>query len=381
MRFWDGAIPPGGPRVLTTGQVRRVTLRILLAALGLYAGDTRDVKAAEEPKWRGLVVVLVPPTQDDVTRNALARISGELAAAPFRTITHTIEPLRDVMTQVERAGVERDATAAFAIVRENGAGGERVTIWVSNRLMGTTSIHRMHVEDGDVDRAATRVAVEAVELVRASLAGVWPTTVASAKSMPVPAPGQTAPATSAATAEVAAAPASSGLRSPFALALTVGLLQNVGGPRFWVPNIAVTYGAAGRLSFRASLAALGPGATVSTAGGSAQLQRTWLTVGVARFFRPDSAIQPFLGLGAGLHFVSASGAAPDFQMTYDRSAFSGAATATAGLAVRLGSRVALTLATDVLMIWPTVTIRIVDLDAATLRGPALFPHGGLRASF
>ena len=49
-------------------------------------------------------MVLVPPLDDDVTRNALARISGELAAAPFKTITTPIDPDSDVMAQVETAG-------------------------------------------------------------------------------------------------------------------------------------------------------------------------------------------------------------------------------------------------------------------------------------
>ena len=35
-------------------------------------------------------------------------------------------------------------------------------------------MQRMQVEGGDVDRAAARLAVETVELVRASLAGLWP---------------------------------------------------------------------------------------------------------------------------------------------------------------------------------------------------------------
>ena len=56
------------------------------------------------PHWRGLVVVLVPPIDDDVMRNALARVSGELAAAPFKTITAPIDPDGDVMAQVETRG-------------------------------------------------------------------------------------------------------------------------------------------------------------------------------------------------------------------------------------------------------------------------------------
>ena len=49
-----------------------------------------------------------------------------------------------------------------------------MTIWVSSRVTGTTTIRRMPVEGGYVDRSATRLAVESVELIRASLAGLWP---------------------------------------------------------------------------------------------------------------------------------------------------------------------------------------------------------------
>jgi len=69
---------------------------VLLVAIALAEAATASV-APRDPQWRGLVVVLVPPIDDDVTRNALARVSGELAAAPFRTITRPIDPDRDVM--------------------------------------------------------------------------------------------------------------------------------------------------------------------------------------------------------------------------------------------------------------------------------------------
>src|ERR1041384_8120327 len=145
----------------------------LLTAMML--ADPSAATATLEPPttaWRGLVVVLVPPVDDAVTRNALARISGELAAAPFKTITAAIDPDRDVMAQVESAGSDQSATAALAIGRDREPGSTRVTIWVSNRISGTMTMERMQVEGGDVDRAAARLAVESVELVRASLAGL-----------------------------------------------------------------------------------------------------------------------------------------------------------------------------------------------------------------
>src|SRR4029078_1815198 len=146
----------------------------LLTAIALASSGAAPPKVNATPPWRGLVVVLVSPTDDDVTRDALSRITGELAAAPFRTITLPIDPASDVLSQIERAGDEQSATAAFAIVREGDPGSGRVTIWVSSRLTGTTTIRRMPVEGGDVDRCATRLAVESVDLIRASLAGLWP---------------------------------------------------------------------------------------------------------------------------------------------------------------------------------------------------------------
>ncbi len=176
------------------------------------------------PHWRGRVVVLVPPSiDDDVMRNALARVSGELAAAPFKTITVPIDPEGDIMAQIESAGNDRAATAAFAIVRDRGdPGSGRVTVWVSNRVSGITTVERMHVEGGNVDRAAARLAVETVELVRASLAELWPS-----------------PPVSTSQAGDRRDRRGSAHRARFALAVGFGLLADLGGaPGFWAPQIS-----------------------------------------------------------------------------------------------------------------------------------------------
>src|SRR3954471_4911164 len=186
-----------------------MTGTVLLMAIAL-AEATAAVSAPQpsSPHWLGLVVVLVPPIDDDVTRNALARVSGELAAAPYKTITRPLDPESEVMAQVETAGSDEAATAAFALVPDREPGSRRVTIWVSNRISGTTTMQRMQVEGGNVDRAAARLAVETVELVRASLAGLWPSPAVTA-----------APATT----ENPAPP-----RARLALAVGVGLISNFG---------------------------------------------------------------------------------------------------------------------------------------------------------
>jgi hypothetical protein len=318
-----------------------------------------------EPAWRGLVVVLAPVPEDAVTRNALARISGELAAAPFKTITTPIDPDTEVMTQVETAGNELSAVAAFAIVRDAEPSPDRVTIWVSNRVTRTTTMHRMHVEDGDVDRAAARLAVESVELVRASLAGLWPA--------PPPAPP---------VADMEAQPAPR--TSRLALAVGAGVLQDVSNaPAMLAPFVAITFGRADVLGVRLTASGLGPGADVSAMNGGARIERSMLSLGLVRLFRADSVLQPIVSVAAGAHYLFAhgTGVAPA-QMTYDRSAWSALASASGGAAVALSPRLALIAELEAFMIWPPVAIRVADTDAAGWDyRPTLFARAGLLASF
>lgn len=337
---------------------------VLLMAISL-AESTASV-SVPEPQWRGLVVVLVPPIDDDVTRNALARITGELAAAPFKTVTAPIDADADVMAQVETAGAEQSATAAFALVRDRDPGSRRVTIWVSNRVSGTTTMQRMQVEGGDVDRAAARLAVETVELVRASLAGLWPS----------PAPVE--------TVEKPQPPHPSRLR----LAVAIGQVRDFGdAPAFWSPQIAATYGNPARLGVRLSASGLGPGVSVSTGMGSAHLDRGMVTLGLVHSFRAEQVVQPMLGLAAGVHYLSAHGSAPSSSApssslpAFDVGQFSALASVSAGVAVALGPRVAIVVEGDLLVMTPTVAIEIVDTRVTKIHNPSLFTHAGLLASF
>src|SRR5262249_12730300 len=153
---------------------------------------------------------------------------------------------------------EQSATAAFALVRDRDPGSGRVTIWVSNRVSGTTTMQRMQVEGGDVDRAAARLAVETVELVRASLAGLW--------ASPAPPPE---------TIEKQPPPRPPRLR----LAVAIGQVRDFSdAPAFWTPQIAATYGNPARLGVRLSASGLGPGAGVSTGMGSAHVDRGMVTL-------------------------------------------------------------------------------------------------------
>jgi hypothetical protein len=341
-----------------------MTGTVLLMALAL-AGSTAAVSVPQaSPNWRGLVVVLVPPIDDDVTRNALARITGELAAAPFKMITAPIDPDNDVMAQVETAANDQAATAAFALVRDRDPGSSRVTVWVSNRITGTTTMQRMQVEGGNVDRAAARLAVETVELVRASLAGLWPSPAATAGPP-------------AETIEKPTAP-----RARLGLAVGVGLINDFGdGPSTWAPQISASYGRPGSIGVRLSASGLGPGADISDSMGSARIEQAMVTLGLVRAFRPERIVQPMIGIAAGVHHLSGHGTAASNQTAHDGSAFSALATASAGVGFAFGPRVAVVAEADLLVTWPSLDIRVGNTNVAPFDRPSLFTHLGLLATF
>jgi hypothetical protein len=335
---------------------------VLLMAIAVAESTVAVPTVEASPAWRGLVVVLVPPVDDDVTRNALARITGELAAAPFKTITVPIDPDDDVLSQVESVGSEQSATAAFAIARDRDPASSRVTIWVSSRLTGTTTIRRMPVEADSVDRAAARLAVETVELVRASLAGLWP-------SPPGPRPPETV-ARSATSAD-----------AHLAVALSFGRTTDFGdAPAFWAPQIAASYGRPQSIGVRLTASGFGPGADVSSSMGSAHIGRANVTLGLVRPFRADRTVRPMLGVAAGVQHLSVHGTSPQ-QLAHDAGAFSALAMASVGIALALGPRVAAVADADVAIAWPATKVRIGNADVATFDRPSLFTQLGLLAVF
>jgi hypothetical protein len=333
----------------------------LLTAIALANSAATAPKVKATPSWRGLVVVLVSPSDDDVTRNTLARITGELAAAPFRTITLPIDPDSDVLSQIERASNEQSATAAFAIVRDGDPGSNSVTIWVSSRVTGTTTIRRMPVQGGDVDRSATHLAVESVELIRASLAGLWP-------SPPAAKPPETYTCAPPPGPRVA-------------VALSVGRITDFGdAPAFWAPQLAASWGRPDGIGARLTASGFGPGADVSSDVGSVHVARAIATLGLVRSLRSDRTLQPIFGIAAGVQRLAVHGTSPP-ELARDSSAFSALGMASVGMAVALGQRVAAVVEADATIVWPASKVRIAGGDVAIFDGPSLFTHLGLRATF
>jgi len=321
--------------------------------------------AAVHP-WRGLVLVLSPPAEDELTRNATLRIAGEFGAALFQVVTRPMEPGVDLMSQIERAGTDLSPVAALAIVRDPDEGSSGVVVWVSNRMTRTTTVQRVQIRSGSSERAAAQLAVETVDFLRASLPGLWPLDFG-------------APARGGIGSPDGSASSSARLR----LAVGAGLFAGFDSvPASWAPALSLTYGRADGIGMRVTLAGLGPGAGLSAADGTgARLDRAMLTLGMVRLFRTDRRVQPLLSAAAGVHRLGVQGTGAPAAREHEGSAFSALIAAGGGVAVALGSHMALTVEVEGMMTWPSVVVRTEDMDLAHLNRPSIFAHAGMLATF
>ena len=346
-----------------------------LIATVLVAGAVRGTAASTsptpmaDPELEHLVILLGPPAVDELTREALSRITGELSAARFRVIIFPLEAGSDPIEQVETVGRDLDPVAAFALVRGTGSGAGSVELWISDRLAQRTTIQRMRAHTAEaagpaeVSRSAAVLAVEAVELIRVSMADLWP--------RPAPAP----PVVRAEpTPEV---PARRG-----ALGLGVGLLYDVGDARrTFAPVARLSFGRPGGFGVAIAATGLGPGVDVAETAGGAHVRRASGWIAVGRSFRPDRLLQPVLSVGAGVDYLHAEGTAVDPTLAHVRTSWSGMAVAGAGVAAQVAPHLDLVLDVEGMVFVPPVVVRIAGQDAARFDRPSVLFNAGLQADF
>ncbi len=181
----------------------------------------------------------------------------------------------------------------------------------------------------------------------------------------------------------ASAPAPVPREPGIAVDVGVGAIEDAGdSPTAVLPRIAFYLGRPSAIGARFAVGGLGPGAQVTDAAGSAQIDRFVMTLEMVRFFRAGRIVQPLVGLGAGWQNVRARGtSATPSVAAHERDAFSGLITASGGLAFFVATRLAFVAEVQGLFFQPAVTVQIGSTEAAHLDGASLFAHGGLLARF
>jgi hypothetical protein len=316
------------------------------------------------PLSRGLVIVLRPADVDELTRTALARVTGELTAAEFQTSFVTLDPSQDPTTQVETVAPESRAVAAFAIAHIGDPQGHTIAIWVSDRVGQRTSILRMAIQGDDISHDAAVLAVNAIELIRVSLAGLWPA--------PPPAPT---------THDSVAKPSQ---RPQVTLGLGITAQQDIAlqWPQLMGSLMAMVTWPRG-LGIRAEVSGLGPALTLQGSDGTASVYRQHASLGLAWTFLRRTRVKSFLVVSGGVAHLSGQGATNDPARANPRSGSTWSALGAAGIAaaLRLSGRLWLAAEIDGIANLPPLVIRIAGTDKRQFSYPGVLGNVGLHISF
>ena len=346
------------------------TLAPILISLLAIAGDDMDSGAPQSrslpaaPPSRGLVIVLRPADVDELTRTALARVTGELTAAEFQTSFVTLDPSQDPTTQVETVAPESRAVAAFAIAHIGDPQGRTIAIWVSDRVGRRTSILRMAIQGDDISHDAAVLAVNAIELIRVSLAGLWPA--------PPPATTTTAP-------KHAAEPSQ---RPQVTLGLGFTAQQDIAlqWPQLMGSLMAMVTWPRG-LGIMAQVSGLGPALTLQGSDGTATVYRQHASLGLAWTFLRRERVESFVVVSAGVAHLSGEGATTDPARAVARSGAAWSALGAAGIAarVRLVKMLWLGAELDGVATVPPLDIRVADAKPSSHFG--VLANVGLQVCF
>jgi hypothetical protein len=329
-----------------------------------------DAPLQETRPTRGLVIVLRPSEVDALTQTALARVIGELTAARFQVTVVPLDPGEDPTAQVEEVAPESHAVAAFAIDHMADSNGDTIAIWVCDRLGRRTTIQRMAIRGKDVSQDAEALALEAIELIRVSVAGLWPVAPSSG-------------VTSGASLPTTRAPPVRRDRPEVALGMGVAMLKDLGVPsQQWMGTLTATVTLRRRLGARLYLGGLGPAQTLSGARGTAKVQRQIGSMGLFWIFWANDGVRVWLSIAGGAEHLSAAGASPESSRgTHALGAWSAQASTGLGATAQIFSWVSFTANVEGLWTWPAVDLLIDETRTGPFSRPGVLMNGGLLATF
>ena len=339
--------------------------------------------AAAAPPPSRVVVLARTDEADDVTGEALARVSGELIAAGFDVRAVRVSTSADPRITVETVGRELSPAAAFAIFpgAPTPEGRPSAEIWVSDRLTGRATVEHLTVDPRDGDRRAAVLAVRAVELLKASVAELWVGDGAAPTPSPAPrlAKAPIVPSTTVTAPPSAAAPHLKTRDSGTALEAATAIVGHVGGfPVDVGPLLRLSVGVGRGLAVRLDAFGLDRGWTLSTADGSARVRMQLGTANVVMAFRQGHRLQGRVSAGLGAARLDASGTGNGSWIGQSAVTWTAMGGAGAGGAVYITGALAVVAELDAQLFWHRPAVRVGNTIPGQAGAPALFGTLGLR---
>ena len=368
---------------------RQWRLTRLAAAATMCAWVSLSAGALAE--YRHRVLVLEHANGSDSDREITTRLRAELGAAGFDVVVLPVTE-DDPKQAVESAGPELHPASVLLVERLAVGDGDKdrspgIELWLADRMLRKTVVLRLKPADGDstgVDRAtissreAARVAVQAVELVKARLAEL---AVTREHEHEPPAPPAPAPLPAPPTPELRGThpnlTASLGLLEGFQKGqqtLTPVLRLGVALPERWTGEILA-------IDVRGGFIGLGSAARIEHGPGAATLRHTAASLDAVVRFLPRRRVQPFVSLGAGLLAIDVAGDAPDPLLNSSTRTLSGLVQASGGVWLQPVRGIGLALEGQLLDAWSKTVVRIANEEAAEVAAPLLLVSAGLMAEF
>jgi len=370
-----------GPRCL--GRLPKWALGVALVATAMLL--LVATPAAAQSRHR---VVLLDPADEPASAELRARLRGELAAAGFEVVV-VASAGPSLKAQAESVGSEQSPTAVLYVVAPPAGASEASAasgaLWISDRLLRRTFVLRFAWVGTTHDEAA-RVAVQAVEILKADLAELSVTGEPPREPPPKPPPPlpppppvktlEARPLRMAIEAGAALLPGFSGLGSTWTPVLRAGVTL----PAEWditePPNIDI----------RARVAALGGEARVEASEGEARVRQTLAGLELGLRLLPRSVVQPFFRVCADAYGVQVEGKST-LAETHRSETWTFATGGGLGLWIqpfahtRARPNFALSLSAELEVAWVPTAIRIAERRVATAGAPTGLVGAGLVGFF
>jgi hypothetical protein len=287
------------------------------------------------------------------------------------------------------AGSLRPA-AVFAVYSTRSEAGDPLSleIWMADKTSGRTFVQRQSIDAEKAPRAASVLAVQAVELLKARLADASlplpQPPAATEPPPPPPAPLPILPPDPLPASEPRSFTVGFGAEAGIGLLLTFGAIEVT-----WTPLLRLSYGAllgsdTNRpvgLSGRLSLAGLGSSAEIAAPAGSASVDVSLALLEGVFSLAPAARVEPFVSAAAGFTQIGIEGRGLSPYLGRSETVRTPLSGFGAGLALEPLDHWSLLLQAQVLFAWKPVVVRLSTIETERIGSPLLALSTGVAAAF
>jgi hypothetical protein len=339
-----------------------------MLVLGFLFGSSRAFA-----QYQHRVVLLEQESSNEAAAEVRTRLRGELTAAGFEVVLLPLPAEGDPAVVSDTAASELHPAAVILVIEKaaDDTDPRRIELWLSDRLSRRTFVQSLNVDPDDAGRGYRRLAVQAVELLKARLAELQVTPPDLPPVKPPPPPPKRPPPPPPKKAEPKV-----GGRITGGAALLQGF-EDVDAsiaPRLGI-GATIPAGSIGRAPFAVDVGAtftgFGTKSEVTTPGGNATVEQGLGTLDLGFRFDRGAVMQPVLVATGGAYSVNVEGTSEGERVGHEDRTWSVFTSVGAGLLIQPAKAFGIELEGQVGRAWAKTIVRIDGQDAAETGSPLL----------